>query len=371
VASFHQLQQVPLGFHPEGAVTFEVNLPTARYDTERRAWFQEELARRLEAIPGVRAAGGTSRLPATGNYHPWNTRVVTGPLAGTPVDRSRFRMQQRIVSGDVFAALGIPVLAGRTFDDRDSVGAPGRAVVSANFARQAFPGVPVNGVPGHRIWAGGREWEIVGVVGDVSLDVYGTPTMTVYRAHRQYADNRNWSLAQVVSAALTPERVLDAVRAEVARLDPQLVVYRPAALTDVVGRGVSRERFALVIVGAFALVSLLLAALGLYGVLAYMVRERRPEIGIRIALGARAANIRALVLRQAAVVVAIGVPAGLGGALLLGRWLGALAFEISPSDPRILVSAALLLAAVAFVAAWLPAQRAARVPPTTAMQGMS
>lgn len=367
LASFHQLQQVDLGFRADGALTFQVNLPTARYNAERRAWFQEELARRLETIPGVRAAGGISRLPATGSYHPWNTHILTGPLAGSAVDRSRLAMQQRVVSGDIFGALGIPVLAGRTFDDRDGARSPGRAVVSANFARLAFPGVPFDAVLGQRIRAGGREWGIVGVVGDVALDVYGTPTMAVYRAHRQYADNRNWALIQVVDAGQAPEHALAAVRAEVARLDPELVVYRAAPMTDVVGRGASRERFALVIMGGFALVSLLLAALGLYGVLAYMVRERTAEIGIRIALGATAGHVRTLVLRQAAVVVAVGVAAGLGGALLLGRWLGALAFEISPSDPRILVSTALVLALVAFVAAWLPAQRAARVAPTTAM----
>ena len=367
LASFHQLQQVDLGFRADGALTFQVNLPTARYNAERRGWFQEELARRLETIPGVRAAGGISRLPATGSYHPWNTHILTGPLAGTAVDRSRLAMQQRVVSGDIFGALGIPVLAGRAFDDRDDARSPGRAVVSANFARLAFPSVPFDAVLGQRIRAGGREWGIVGVVGDVALDVYGTQTMAVYRAHRQYADNRNWALIQVVKAGQAPEHALAAVRAEVARLDPELVVYRAAPMTDVVGRGASRERFALVIMGGFALVSLLLAALGLYGVLAYMVRERTAEIGIRIALGATAGHVRTLVLRQAAVVVAVGVAAGLGGALLLGRWLGALAFEISPSDPRILVSTALVLALVAFVAAWLPAQRAARVAPTTAM----
>jgi predicted permease len=368
LASFHQLQQVALGFRSEGALTFQVNLPSARYDAERRASFQEELARRLETIPGVKAAGGISRLPATGSYHPWSTHILTGPLAGAAIDKGRMALQQRVVSGDVFGALGIPVIAGRTFDDHDDARSPGRAIVSGNFARLGFPGVPFDGVLGQRIRAGGRDWEIVGVVGDVALDVYGRPTMTVYRAHRQYADNRNWALVQVVAAGQAPEHVLNAVRAEVTRLDPELVVYRPTPMTDVVGRGASRERFALVIMGAFALVSLLLAALGLYGVLAYMVRERTAEIGIRIALGASAAHVRAIVLRQAALVVGVGVAAGVGGALLLGRWLGALAFEISPSDPRILLSTALLLAVVAFVAAWLPAQRAARVAPTTAMQ---
>ena len=143
------------------------------------------------------AAGGISRLPATGSYHPWNTQIRSGPLAGTPLDRSRFAMQQRVISGDLFAAFGIPLLAGRTFDARDDASAPGRAVVSANFARVAFPGVPHEGVLGQRIAAGGRELEIVGVVGDVALDVYGAPTMVVYHAHRQFAGNRNWALTQV------------------------------------------------------------------------------------------------------------------------------------------------------------------------------
>ena len=140
-------------------------------------------------------------------------------------------------------------------------------------------------------------------------------------------------------------------------------------MAEVVGRGTSRERFALVLMGAFAVVALALAALGLYGVLAYAVRQRSTEIGIRMALGATAGQVRALVFRQAAAVVSLGVAAGLAGALVLGRWLEALAFGIAPSDPRILMASAVVLALVAFVAAWVPAQRAARVAPRTAMQG--
>jgi predicted permease len=194
LVSWQGLRHVDVGVRVERVLTFEVNLPTSRYDEARRATFQEELASGLETLPGVSAAGGISRLPATGSYHPWNTQLRTGPLAGTPLDRSRFAMQQRVVSGDLFAAFGIRVLAGRPFDARDDVNAPGRAVVSANFARTAFPGVPHESVLGQRIAAGGRELEIVGVVGDVALDVYGAPTMIVYHAHRQFAGNRNWAL---------------------------------------------------------------------------------------------------------------------------------------------------------------------------------
>ena len=214
----------------------------------------------------------------------------------------------------------------------------------------------------------GRELEIVGVVGDVALDVYGAPTMVVYHAHRQFAGNRNWALAQVVATERPPEALVSAVREAVARLDPELVVHRPAAMADVVGRGASRERFALVLMGAFALVALVLAALGLYGVLAYTVRQRTKEIGIRMALGASAAQVRALVFRQAAAVVGLGLVAGLAGALVLGRWLPALAFGDQPVGSAHPAGDRRLLALVAIVAAWLPAQRAARVEPRIAMQ---
>ncbi|HEX6214900.1 MAG TPA: FtsX-like permease family protein, partial [Vicinamibacterales bacterium] len=154
----------------------------------------------------------------------------------------------------------------------------------------------------------------------------------------------------------------------VGRLDPELVVHRPAAMSEVVERGTGRERFALVLMGAFAAIALALAALGLYGVLMYAVRQRSTEIGIRVALGATAAQVRALVFRQAAVVIGLGVSAGLAGALVLGRWLESLAFGIAPSDARILMASAIVLTFVALIAVWLPAQRAARVEPRVAMQ---
>jgi putative ABC transport system permease protein len=369
LASFHRLQQVDLGFRVERVLTFEMSLPTMRYDAARRAVVQEDVARRIQAIPGVKAAGGTSRLPATGSYHPWGTRIDSGPLIGKTISQGAgFNIQQRTVSGDFFAALEIPVLAGRTFDGRDDSGAPSRAVVSANFARQAFPGMPFDSVVGQRIAPLGQRREIIGVVGDVTLDVYGTPALVVYHAHRQFAANRNWALSQVVATELPPERTFAAVRAEIAALDPELVVHRAAPMNEVIGRGVSRQRFALILMGAFAVVSVLLAALGLYGVLAYSVRQRTQEIGIRMALGATAAQVRALVLRQAVVVIGSGLVVGVAGALLLGRWLSSLVFKVSPWDPRILLATALLLTITGFVAAWLPARRASRMPPNMALQ---
>jgi ABC-type antimicrobial peptide transport system permease subunit len=198
--------------------------------------------------------------------------------------------------------------------------------------------------------------------------VYGAPALVVYHAHRQFARNRNWALSQVVATALPPERILTDVWAAVAGLDPELVVHRPAPLSEVVGREVSRERFALVLMGAFAGVSLMLAALGLYGALAYTVRQRTQEIGIRMALGATAAQVRALVLRQALVALGSGLAVGIAGALVLGRWLSSLLFQVSPWDFRILLATSLLLTITGLVSAWLPARRASRVEPRIAIQ---
>jgi putative ABC transport system permease protein len=370
LASFYRLQGVDLGFRVDHVLTFEVNLPSVRYDATRRAAFQEELARRLRPIPGVIAAGGISFLPATGSYHRWNTSILSGPRAGTQVaTRDGFNIQHRTVSGNIFAALEIPVLGGRTFDMRDDARAPSRVVVSANFARAAFPGMPFDAVVGQRVRAGGRPpLEIIGVVGDVALDVYGAPSLVVYHPHRQFADDRNWALSHVVATQMPTQRILADVRAVVAALDPELAVHRAVPIAEVLGRGTRREQFALVLMASFAGMCLLLAAVGLYGVLAYAVRQRTQEIGIRIALGATAAQIRLTVLRLASVPLMAGLAAGTAGALLLGRWLTSLAFGISPSDPRIVVAAAVVLTLTGLLAAWLPARRAARIEPRVAIQ---
>jgi putative ABC transport system permease protein len=367
--SFYRLMNVDLGFRYDRLFTFDVNLPSVRYDAERRASFHEELSQRLAAIPGVIAVGGTSRLPATGSMNTWPLAIDTGPLAGTSVKQNELR-EHRTVSGTFFTALAIPVLAGRIFDERDDASAPMRAVISANLARVAFPGMPLENVIGQRIRLLTRRdiREVIGVVGDVTTDVYGRPSGAVYSAHRQFAGNRNWALTQVIATDGRPERLLSAVGAVVASMDPELAVYRAAPMREVVGRGTSRERFALVLMSVFASVSLTLAAIGLYGVLAYAVRQRTSEIGIRMALGATAGHIRLSILRQAGVVLGAGLVVGTAGALLLARWLTTLAFGISPSDPRILGGAAVVLATTGLLAAWLPARRASRVAPAVAIQ---
>ena len=371
LASFYRLEQVDLGFRVDNVLTFEVNLPSVRYDASDAPLFHEELDRRLQAIPGVVAAGGISFLPATGSYHGWTTSILSGPRAGTSVaTRDGFNIQHRTVSGDLFEALDIPLVAGRMFDARENDDAPARAIVSSQLCRCRVPG---NAVRQRRSASGLRSGTARRSRSSASSEIprlmcMGTSSLVVYHPHRQFANNRNWALSQVVAAGVPPEQILADVRATVSAMDPELVVYRAAPMTEVVGRGTRREQFALVLMAAFASVAVLLATVGLYGVLAYTVRQRTQEIGVRIALGATAAHIRLAVFRQAGLVLGAGLRGRTFGALLLGRWLATLTFGISPSDPRIVLAAAVVLTTTGLLAAWLPSRRAARIEPKYAMQ---
>jgi ABC-type antimicrobial peptide transport system permease subunit len=251
------------------------------------------------------------------------------------------------------------------FDAGDDAGAPGRVVVSKTFADAYFPGV----VPiGQRLETGGREVAIIGVVSDVAVNAEGAPDMYIYHAHRQFASDRNWALSQVVATSGPPESIESAVRAAIATIDPLLVFYHPAPLTDVIGRGTAQRVFILRLLTSFAAIALGLAALGLFGVLSYGVKLRTREFGIRMALGAQAATIRRMVLREGLIVTAVGLVIGLVGAALSSRLIASVLFHVKPLDPTVLVGAAAVMGLVAAVAAYLPAWRATIVDPRTALQ---
>jgi hypothetical protein len=235
--SLGRLRDVPLGIRAQDVLAFELHLPDARYDSTARASFYEAFARRAEQLPGVRAAGGISKLPATGNYHTWGTRAVTGPYVGDRRHRGAF--DQRVIAGDYFRAVGIPLLAGRVFDDRDVPDAPQRVIVSASAAKTLFGAAnPI----GQRLNAGGREAEVIGVVGDAAVNNEGRVVPYVYHAHRQFAGDRNWALAQVV-ATNDPNSTVGPIRALLASLGGRLVLFRPAPLDEVIGRGASERLF--------------------------------------------------------------------------------------------------------------------------------
>jgi putative ABC transport system permease protein len=363
IVSLKNLRDVNLGVQPAGVLTFELHLPDARYDSTARARFYEESARRLAAIPGVQAAGGVSRPPATGNYNVWGTRALTGPVANT--EQGFVQAQQRVVAGDYFAAVGIPLLDGRLFNEHDAAGAPLRVVISRRTADVLFPGA--NAV-GQQVRAGGRTAEIIGIVADVALDARGEVVPHVYHAHRQFAGNRNWALTQVVRTSRPMEITQGEARRALAALDPQLVMYRPEALDDVIGQSEAQRVFTLQMLGAFAAVALALAALGLFGVLSYGVRLRSREFGIRMALGADRRKIRRMVLREGLTVTAIGTVIGLLAAVALSRVLTSMVFGVSALDPGVMVGAAVFMTVVAAIAAYLPAYRATAAEPRSVLQ---
>jgi predicted permease len=348
-------QRADLGFDERNIMSFEVNLPTVRYDVDARIRFHDELQDRLRALPGIENVGAVSKLPASGGFHFWwyEWPPVDGEETGDGI-------QVRVVEGDYFEALKIGLVAGRLLDERDVIDAPLAALLNVSAATHAFGD---RDPLGRQIEAGGREWTVVGVVDDVAHEARGVFGRKIYFPHGQYADNRNWPLVQVVESTRPLGVIVDLVRTELARLDPQLALYRPLSLESMLAGERERERFATVLMGTFAVVALLLASTGLYGVLAYMVGQRTHEMGIRMALGAPAGHVRGLILRQVGLVIGGGVLVGLGLSLVAAQLLESLVFGINPRDPMTLGVVTVIIVLTAIAAGVLPARRATRVAP--------
>ena len=359
--SFERLRATSLGIQPANVVTFEVHLPAGRYENPiRRDLFHRTFHDRIAALPGVRAVGAISRLPVTGTYHSWGTYRPDVPSGSATV-----QPEQRTMEGAYFSALRIPLLRGRTFSAEDDSRAPQRVVVSQEAARQLFGDEdPL----GKSVRVAGQTKEVIGVVGDTAISARGVVRPTIYHSHRQFAANRNWALTQVVALDRPAATIFDDLRRELAAIDPALVLYRPRMLADVAGGGIAHERFALLLVGAFAFLALLLAAVGIYGVLSYAVTRRRRELGIRMALGAPTGSILTLVVKDGGRLAAAGVLFGVAGAFAATRLLRSLLFGVSSTDPMIFAAAVLTLVVVALAATWIPARAATKVDPLLAVR---
>jgi len=358
--SFERLQSVALGVRPSHVMTFTVNMPQGRYgDPEQRARFHRDFEVRLVALPGVRAAGAISRLPVTGTYHMWDARR-------TDLSPERETLsQQRVVEGRYFDAVGIPLIRGRVFGPDDDAKAPPRVVVSQELVRQMFPSEdPI----GQRLRVAGAQREIIGVVGDVALGPRAAPRPYVYHSHSQFAGDRNWALTEVVALDRDPQSFLSDARRELSRIDPELVLYEPQMLEKVIGGGVAQERFALLLIASFAALALVLAAVGLYGVLGYSVSRRTREMGIRLALGATPGSVRSLIVRDGWRLAVAGIVLGCAGAFAATRFLRSLLFDVSATEPLVFAGAAAVLAIVAVTASWVPARAATKVNPLEAVR---
>ena len=369
IRSFARLASVDPGFHVEQALTFELSLPDARYEQEaQQIAFFDQLEPRLRSIPGVRNVGAVLSLPLSGA-----SIVLTFEVAGRPPlpPSQQPAMQVRVATPAYFQTIGIPLRRGRLFDERDREGTTPVVLLTERAVQQYFPGEDPLGRKITLGWGRGAGrpragGEVVGVIGDVKdagLDEADPPQ--IFLAYRQWPVH---SMAVVVTTAVPPSSIADAVRRQVYAIDPNMPVANVRTLEQIVARSISQPRFYTTLLAVFAILALVLAAIGIFGVLSYAVAQRTREIGIRMALGARSRTVVGLVVRQAMALAAAGVAAGMIAAWWVSGLLATLLFEVTPRDPLTYGGVAGTLALVALFAAYVPARRATRVDPVVALR---
>ena len=364
--SFVGLQAVNPGLDPSKVLTFRVSIPAARYpELPRRTQFFARAIEQIGQLPGVRSASAVSYLPFNGMAAGTGVEIAGRPK---PKPGEGLVATIRTVMPGYFRTMGIPLLSGRDFTAADNDGAtPYRFVVNEAFVRRFLRGERPLGA---RISAEmDREnpfGEIIGVVGDVkegSLDKEPTPTVYYIHAHLNYT-----AMVFVVRSDSNPLSLADPVRRIIRGLDSTQPVAQVRTMEEIVAETFSRQRFSALLLSGFSMISLLLAAIGIYGVLAYSVTERTREIGVRVALGAQPGRIVTMVVGTGARLVVGGTVVGVAGALALSGLLKGLLFGIQPTDATTFIAAPLALVGVALLAAYVPARRAARLEPMKALR---
>jgi putative ABC transport system permease protein len=367
IESFAQLARVQPGFDPESVLTFNIALPDDPYrDRAKAAAFFDQIVRRIEDLPGVKSAAAGNVLPLSGGEEIDGFEIAGRPASDPgQIQTANFRW----VTPDYFRTLQIPLQRGRTFDERDTKDAPQVAVVDETMARLYFFGVDPIG----QRFKGTNEKkkpilrEIVGVVGNVRhASLNAKPGPHVYLPEAQ-AGQQLMTVA-VRSAGTEPGSLLQMVRHEIAAVDPNVPIADIRTMQEMVASSLAPWRFTMALLCVFAGVALLLASVGIYGVLAYSVNQRRREIGIRMSLGAQRRDVLQLFLSQGIGVTLIGIGIGLGGAWAATRIMRSLLYSVSPTDPVVFLSVPLAFVAIALLASFFPARKAARVNPVVALR---
>ena len=364
IRSFSALRQVRLGFQPSHALTAEISIPPRKYrsDTAQVAFFNE-VERRIAALPGVRAVGAISFLPLSGDRSS-SGFIVPGRPAPARGDEPVGDM--RAVTPGYFQAMGIPIVAGRPLTAADGASSPGVAVVSETLARTIWPNENAVGKFIDYEWYKMEHVQIVGVAGDVHHEgVDKQPFMEIYRPLPQFAYS---TMTVVVRTVGDPSPLARSIRDVVRSIDPDQPVGRLETMSALVGSSLGTSRLSTMLFGLFGVVGLVLASVGIYGVMSYGVVQRTREFGVRMALGARPGDVRAMVVREGATLTLAGIAIGVVGALLLTRLMRSLLFAVTASDPVTYVAIVGGLGAVALLASYLPARRATRVDPVIALR---
>ncbi|HSR49577.1 MAG TPA: ABC transporter permease [Acidobacteriota bacterium] len=356
--SFLGLLDVELGFQPSGSLVYRVDLPMSSYgEPEKRVAFHNQLHQRLTAASGITATGAISHPPVSGLFHGWGFREE-----GAPNEQESYRsVQVRVADGNYFEALKINLLRGRLLRAADRADSQPVVVVNRKLAETYYADQEVLGK--RLLVAGGPPRTVVGVVEDVLHGHLERALPKVYLPHNQFAANRNWKLYQVAAYAGSMSQAAEQIRRTVASLDPGLAVYGLRDMEDVAAAGISQQRFAVVLMGVFSACTLLLATIGLYGILSQYVLRRRREIGIRMALGASRWHVQRQVVGQGLWIAAIGLLAGTVAALGLTRWLSSMLEGVEGYDPTVYLAVTAFLALVALAVGAVPARRAATLDP--------
>jgi predicted permease len=362
LTSFARLQRVQPGFEPGGVFTAQLALSPQRYDREKLVAFYEQLYRRLATLPGTTSAALTDRVPLTGAQTPAPVAVMGRAL---PPMSERPQANRHLVSPMYFRTLGIPIRSGRDFDERDSSRVPHVAIVNETFARRHFPGEdPV----GRTLITGMAQLpsQIVGVVADVRSTSLNTPPEADYflPALQRPETFTNILVRTNVSPAVMAPVVREALRA----VDPDLPLLQPQELTARLAQTLANRKLALQLLEAFAVLALVLAALGVYSVMAHLVAYRTSEIGLRMALGASPGTVMRMVLGHGRRLTLVGIALGIAGALVVSRLLQQVLFEVEPADPVIYIALSITLLLVTECASWFPARRATRIDPVIALR---
>jgi predicted permease len=364
--SFIYMRSANPGYDPHGVLMMKIALSGQRYDApDQQANFYVEALRRLSSLPGVRSAGGTNALPDGSDLHgsglhlPDRPEPKQGTVPVVLVDS---------VTPDYFRTLQIPLLRGRYFMETDRPNAPLAAIVDSGLAKHYWPG----GDPiGKQIKLEPKEslLTIVGVVGDVEQNVLVKLTKgRLDQVYRPFAQAPKPQMSLVVSAQTDPARLTSAVRAAISAIDTDQPIFEMQTLDDARAGNQAPARLSTSLLGFFGGLALLLAAVGIYGVVSYRVGQRTRELGIRMALGAQRSDLLRLVLGKGGLMILVGAVLGLAGALLLTRLMASLLYGISPRDPLTFSAVTLLLTGVGFLASYIPARRASKVDPTIALR---
>jgi putative ABC transport system permease protein len=360
--SFMTVNHVELGIATERVITMRIALPDFRYPTlEKRAAFYQDLAERTGNLPGIESVAFANNFPLRGGWSS-NFRLESQP------ERGGEDAEYQAVSTGYFATLGITLQRGRLLTPADRAGAEPVGVVNTALVRKYFPNVdPI----GHRFrrhaqapWA-----KIVGVVSDVRRGgKTGKMNPQVYLPAAQTALYPVRLSEFAFRSAGDPKRLVTAIQQQVWAIDKDLPITNVRTYDEIITQSVSERRFQTLLLALFAALALILAMVGIYGVISYSVSQRTPEIGIRMALGASRSGILGMVIGRAMILVGIGIIAGAGGAFALSKYLKSLLFEVKPGDPWTYITIAALLAIVAMAASMIPARRATRVDPMIALR---